>query len=637
MKTYYSFDIFDTLITRLTATPKGIFLIIQKKIQDNNDIQKELKDNFFKYRIEAEYIARLDDKQEEITLGCIYDILKNKFNLSQSIINFLIEIEIDTEIKNCVINKPNVNKLNKHRPENVLLISDMYLPKEVVVEMLTRVNININVNNIYISSTLNLTKRTGNLYDYIIKNLNIQPHQLEHFGDNQHSDFFVPKKYKIKSTLYTKGDLNILEKNLLSDDTNLTQQLIVGIHKYLRINRPNSLYEVGLSFGALPFLLYSYWCLESANNLKYENLFFVSRDGQILLELATKVKSELPSFNKININYFYISRYASYLLNMRTPIQESDLYIFFPETDVDTLTSLIEKLKLEEFEEEINDLFPNFGKKPLSNIEVNEVIRKLFLNPLIYTHIQEIFTTQKKLAENYCLQNSLDTEKNILIDIGWLGTTYKSLMSNKNINNSLIGFYFGFEAEDYKTNNLRVFSFFRNFFDTKKINPNLLEFLSAANHGTVIGYKKEKKLITPIFKSKNNNKISLRDLNILRKSYYDFTDLFLIQLKNNYIVLPEAYKILNTLSKSISTPEPRLAQELCKYSYSSNVTDSNEIKFVSKLSFLNFIKLYFNYPANVGWIEGSLSITPKYILLLKKSLRFIKIKFKKFVLVLKLF
>ena len=59
----YSFDVFDTLLTRVTATPEGIFALMQHCLQE---VQKEkqiffsdyIKTNFFSLRIGAEQVAR---------------------------------------------------------------------------------------------------------------------------------------------------------------------------------------------------------------------------------------------------------------------------------------------------------------------------------------------------------------------------------------------------------------------------------------------------------------------------------------------------------------------------------------------------------------------------------------------------
>ena len=82
----YSFDIFDTLITRKTATPLGIFLLMQDRLK-SYDIDKYIKNNFYYIRIETERYLRkyfCNAENEDITLFAIYDLIANNYNLSKN-------------------------------------------------------------------------------------------------------------------------------------------------------------------------------------------------------------------------------------------------------------------------------------------------------------------------------------------------------------------------------------------------------------------------------------------------------------------------------------------------------------------------------------------------------------------------
>lgn len=46
----YSFDIFDTLITRATATPEGVFALMQQRLMSDagsDPIDSHIRENFF--------------------------------------------------------------------------------------------------------------------------------------------------------------------------------------------------------------------------------------------------------------------------------------------------------------------------------------------------------------------------------------------------------------------------------------------------------------------------------------------------------------------------------------------------------------------------------------------------------------
>ena len=56
----YSFDIFNTLVMRKVALPEGIFLVMQEKIQNCENLDEILKTDFCKIRSDSEFFARED-------------------------------------------------------------------------------------------------------------------------------------------------------------------------------------------------------------------------------------------------------------------------------------------------------------------------------------------------------------------------------------------------------------------------------------------------------------------------------------------------------------------------------------------------------------------------------------------------
>ena len=57
-KNLYSFDIFDTLVTRKTCTPVGIFYLMQEILKNNKDYCEYFRENFKTIRCETEAFVR---------------------------------------------------------------------------------------------------------------------------------------------------------------------------------------------------------------------------------------------------------------------------------------------------------------------------------------------------------------------------------------------------------------------------------------------------------------------------------------------------------------------------------------------------------------------------------------------------
>src|ERR1700722_19215441 len=73
----YSFDVFDTCLTRATATPSGVFRYAAQKVLARLGLPEDHStlEDLVAMRIEAERIARLRSKREDITLSDIWHIL----------------------------------------------------------------------------------------------------------------------------------------------------------------------------------------------------------------------------------------------------------------------------------------------------------------------------------------------------------------------------------------------------------------------------------------------------------------------------------------------------------------------------------------------------------------------------------
>ena len=187
---YYSFDMFDTLITRLLNEPGDLFSIIEEKYE---------LPNFKKKRFEAENTARKNSKYEDITIDDIYNQLKI---IDSSIDTDKVEkIEKELEIKLCIVNENFINTYYslKESDKKIVIISDMYLDTGTIKKILLKNN--IYYDKLYLSSEIKKAKFTGSLYDYVLNDLNIESDQIIHYGDNKTSDVINPRKKGIKSIL----------------------------------------------------------------------------------------------------------------------------------------------------------------------------------------------------------------------------------------------------------------------------------------------------------------------------------------------------------------------------------------------------------------------------------------------------
>lgn len=186
-----SFDIFDTLIERDVKKPTDIFFLVG--IEYFKEKAKAI--DFQRRRITAERIARKNLLSKEVNLDDIYNVLED-YNIET--IENLKTLEVNTEIKLCHPRRSIVALFNEIKAHGVspILISDMYLPKECIVNILTKCGIN-GYKALFVSNEYGCNKISGKLFDISHKELGIKNATHLHYGDSIKADILGAKKAKI--------------------------------------------------------------------------------------------------------------------------------------------------------------------------------------------------------------------------------------------------------------------------------------------------------------------------------------------------------------------------------------------------------------------------------------------------------
>ena len=249
-KFLYSFDIFDTLVTRKVATPTGIFALVQEKIQSDENFPKEIRENFYSIRSNSEKfvrdIAKKQSGYNEISFDDIYFYIQQNYKLSLDNIQYLKQLEFETERENLVPINENIQKVKSlvEKGERVVLISDMYYSSEILRKLLLCVDNIFDGIKIYVSADYKLTKWDKNLYEIVRQEEAVEYSNWKHIGDNEFSDFKNAKSIGIKAELFKYPRLLKYEKDILAEyPENLDYQLLIGASKLARLTSHMQFYE----------------------------------------------------------------------------------------------------------------------------------------------------------------------------------------------------------------------------------------------------------------------------------------------------------------------------------------------------------------------------------------------------------
>ena len=583
----YSFDIFDTLITRKVATPKGIFVLMKDIINQSPqfaDLPNDVKTNFFNYRTNSEFYLRQINNQwndgKDISLDMIYNHIQHTYFLTNEQTQAIKELEIQLELDNIIPIKENIEKLKVllEKGKRVVLISDMYLPEYIIKEMLLKCDPVLCQVKLYLSSTLGFMKTKQALFHYVKEQENVEFREWTHMGDNKFADFFCARKLGIKAVLYPYVKFKEYEKSLLvANSQNSFVQISLGCAKNIRLNKfPNDeKAQLGASLAGPILFPYIYWLLDQAQKRGIERLYFIARDGYILKLIADLIIKEnnLP----IKTKYIYGSRKAWRISALN--LDDDELYRQFIQF------TMYEPKKIPQAFGLTKEEFLSILPKKLRNYSTSKPDKRLaeylYNNKDVLKFAIEKNKAQKNCVINY-LKNTIDCtdDKFAFVDLDGSGLTQNCLarLMNNFYDKNIKSFYYAVTPACCRSLNLEKYYYYT----LKRGNMgNMLELLTRAPHGQTLKYADKNEDYKPIleqidvenFKAWGFDKYingMLEYCNLLNQNKYKY-----IQLDNQVIL--DIY--INYLFLSIDKNTATLLGSIVHTSYGK---ESDE--FAPKLS-----------------------------------------------------
>lgn len=499
-----SFDIFDTVLIRKCGRPDNVFWLLAKKLfPDNEAMQVE----FAKWRINRNGGAI---KDKNYTLKDVYSLSAGAEEpFSNYSTDDLVKAEIDEESNVLKRNEMVLPLLMKYRKEGyrIAFISDMYLPEDMIRSVLVRENVMQQGDSLYVSNKVRCRKDDGSLYDYVRND--IKPNEWIHIGDNEHSDYLVPKKKSIHSR-YVSTPFTDIESYIsrLSNVFRPSYELSVltGLQRYARTAEGNcAKAKLAVDYLAPAYIPYVMHVLEDARRRGITRLYFLSRDSYILQKIA-----EVLPHEDIEFRYLFVSR-ASLLQPFLYKADRKRFNLVFT-NDLTHVDKLLERIGLS------RDYLKKKGiEMGFENVETEEQRKEILdivFRPDIYAYWQK--TAEGKFNEcvKYLRQEGvMDDVPFALVDVGWLGTT--RLMINSLRHRVLPGLrpcfsYYWSSMDGILSSQYGPFDVFMEDFP---IDPNFCwyveDYFSLCPYPTTVGYRITPSWKTePVFKDADTTKIT---------------------------------------------------------------------------------------------------------------------------------
>lgn len=424
-----SFDIFDTLLVRPCVRPTDIFYLVAQVVDKLYDI------DFIKLRLNAES----EIGSNYLKIQDIYKHIQQKSNLSDEIINEIMNKEIEVETK---LLTPRLDVLEFYNEavrlnKKIIITSDMYLTEEILKNILILKGFK-NIDKLYVSSEYKKRKDDKKLFKAILNDN--QNKKIFHIGDNILSDYSIPKQMGINSVFYPKileilvGNKNY--KKFINKIYGLDplSSIFVGFGVNAFWNNSykndlkfifNDLNEFSNLFLA-PYLIYLMKKIQGNDLIQktYNKVYFAARDGYLLQKVYDILNK---NNNFIESEYLYASRRA-YFTGVNKNFEDfliSTKHLFAKDYQ---LFNFIDAFILDDNKKEII-------KNNLSKEELNLYIKKDFdvctkiikENSAIF---DEVFNEQKELANEY--YNKIfnhDNKREIVYDVGYSGSISEGIMA----------------------------------------------------------------------------------------------------------------------------------------------------------------------------------------------------------------
>ena len=299
----YSFDVFDTVLCRACVEPEGVFKYVQQEMERSESLfDSRFRRRYVSTRRWAEEICREVKRRErtnaratcdgptlvptEISFDEIFECMEWVYGLDRQQTDLLKEWELAAERRFSMPVEHNVRRVKDlmEAGEEVVFISDMYLPETFVRELLTAADDSFEDVPLFLSSSIGLQKSTGELYDYIARTRGRSYDSWIHVGDNPTADVRRPRKLGIKAERYDPGVSFGPYERALADSLGTCDALLAaGLFARFASDGASVEDDFAYRYASLYFVPYIEWVLAHALDQGVECLYFICRHPRLLI------------------------------------------------------------------------------------------------------------------------------------------------------------------------------------------------------------------------------------------------------------------------------------------------------------------------------------------------------------------
>lgn len=512
-----SFDVFDTLVTRPSASPDAVLRLVGSVLH-----QQGAPADFFEVRKQAEHAARAAKGfAGDVTLDEIYGqfgTVDGSWGGTAASAARGLELAMEEQVIRPREAGTSAARYARARDKRVIAITDTYYPREVIARLLEIVGLDGVFDTIYTSSAAGARKDRGDLWQYVMDSEQVPPQRWLHIGDNEQSDIqgasdrglhtFHLMNPSILSAV--SGFESAIGNRHSAGDwgTDITLGPLVKhvgdapfiSHGQFRPLEFDSAYDVGYTvFGPLMYA-FTAWIANHPTTSSLRHLYFLSREGYALRRFYETVRAQCPALALPESSYFLTSRRM--VLSAVQGVQFAPAEVLANHNVYrGTLGSLL-RSRLGLVLPELTDANAIEIELPRDEDEVVEYLT------ILEQQISEHGRTDLALYRQYLDESDMAQAGTVgVVDIGYSGTIQRNLQEV--LRRGLVGYYMA-TFKDISAVARQGGVAFGCFCDGESLwSPGvpvvrhslLLEALLTAPHGQLAGFTKDGDELRPVFKA----------------------------------------------------------------------------------------------------------------------------------------
>ncbi len=434
--TVRSFDVFDTVLTRRVGDPNSVFALVAARVAGTT-IPAPRTPAFVQARTSAERTLRRS-LGRHATLLEIYREVALRLSFDIAVANEWAETEeqVERELSVPVPGAGALVSAARGRGE-VVFVSDSPHREDFLLELLCSAGIATADDRVFASAPRGTSKSDGGLFETV--RAAVAPGAaFEHIGDNRRSDVAAARSEGWHGSWRPNAQLNRYEQILESYAvaTGGAASWLAGSSRLARLEADAdpevdlARDVVSVAAGVLgPALVgFALWVAAQARQRGIRRLYFVARDGQVMLEAARRVLSVVAS--DIECRYLYGSR-QTWVFGA-TALEPDMLASWVTVKPEFTPRAMLARVGLDPalaYSLAGSELLHPDQLDRVLAVPERQALRELLEHGPLAGHVHASARAAAELAVDYLRQEGVidPAERGALVDAGWTGATARAV------------------------------------------------------------------------------------------------------------------------------------------------------------------------------------------------------------------